>query len=137
MKASVYRLRDQGIKLPRPLPPRSGDVQLSKIDRSDLKYLQVRLLDGSIDVLPPLHKASVTRVTRNGMVIHGMEMVSRKPESIKAKVSTYLQTWWVLVVCEEPNGVDVLEEIANGEDPLEYLPNASAMARDWQRAGSS
>jgi hypothetical protein len=127
VKASVYRLRDHGIKLPRPLPPRSGDVQLSKIERSDLKYLQARLLDGSIDLLPPLHKASVARVSRNGMVIHGIEMVSRKTASIKARVSTHQQTWWVLVVCEELNGVDLLEEISNGEDPLEYLPNAFAM----------
>lgn len=71
MQASVYRLRDRGIKLPRPSSPQSGDVQLAKIDRGDLRYLPARLLDGDLDVLPPLHKAVITRVSSNGMVIHG------------------------------------------------------------------
>jgi hypothetical protein len=61
-------------------------VQLAKIDRSDLKCLQARLLKGSGDLLPPLRKAAVTRISRNGM--DGVE----KPGSIKATVSTHQQT---------------------------------------------
>jgi hypothetical protein len=133
MQASVYRLRDRGIKLPRLSSPQSGDVQLAKIDRGDLRYLQARLLDGDRDVLPPLHKAVITRVSSNGMVIHGEEMASRKPSSIKTRVSSYRQTWWALVQCATPSGIDMLEEIANGEDPSEYLSNHSDIRPAWQR----
>jgi hypothetical protein len=134
MQASVYRLRDRGIKLPRPSSPQSGDVQLAKIDRRDLRYLQARLLDGDLDVLPPLHKAVITRVSNNGMVIHGEEMASRKPSSTKTRVSSYRQTWWALVQCEAPSGIDLLEEIANGEDPSDYLSDHSDIPPPWQRA---
>ncbi len=86
MQASVYRLRERGLKLPRPAAPLCGDVQLARIERGDLKYLQARLLDGDRDVLPPLQKAVITRVSRNGVVIHGEEMASRKPSvSVSAR----------------------------------------------------
>jgi len=118
MQASVYRLRKQGIKLPRPESPRYGNVLLAKVDRGDNKILQARLVDGSQDLLPPLFGALVTRVTTNGMVIQGMEMSSRVPGSSKAKVSTHRQTWWVMVMCNTVEGVDVLDEMANGETPF-------------------
>ena len=134
MQASVYRLRERGLKLPRPTAPLCGDVQLARIERGDRKYLQARLLDGDRDVLPPLQKAVITRVSRNGMVIHGEELASRKPSSIKTRVSTYRQTWWALVQCEAPGGIDVLEEMAHGEDPHEYLSNPAGFLPAWQRA---
>lgn len=68
MQASVYRLREQGIKLPRPSPPRSGDVLLGTVDRGDKKLMQARLVNGTQDLLPPLFGALITRVTRNGML---------------------------------------------------------------------
>jgi hypothetical protein len=134
MQASVYRLREQGIKLPRPSPPRSGDVLLGTVDRGDKKLMQARLVNGTLDLLPPLFGALITRVTRNGMVIQGAEMSSRVAGSSKAKVATYRQTWWVLVMCNSADGIDVLDEIANGEEPLfpEPTPDASPLA--WQRA---
>lgn len=133
MQASVYRLRDRGIKLPRPAAPRSGEVLLAKIDRGDKKVLQARLTDGTQDLLPPLFGALVTRVTRNGMVIQGSEMASRVPGSSKASVSKYQQTWWVMVMCSAVDGFDVLEEMANGDDPFNNLPNAAALPPSWQR----
>lgn len=134
MQATVYRLRDRGIKLPRPFPPVAGEVLLAKVDRGDLKYLQAKLVVDSREVLPSLHQAIVSRVTRNGMVIHGTEMAQRVPGSGKAKVSKHPQTWWVLVVAEAPAGVDALEEIANGDDPINGLPYAASLPLAWQRA---
>lgn len=134
MQSTVYRLRDRGIKLPRPFPPVAGDVLLAKVDRGDLKYLQARLVVDSREVLPPLHQAVVSRVTRNGMVIHGAEMVQRVPGSGKTQVSKHPQTWWVLVMAEAPVGIDVLEEMANGDDPISGLPYATSLPPAWQRA---
>ncbi|MDO9031753.1 MAG: hypothetical protein Q7V09_15070 [Hydrogenophaga sp.] len=134
MQASVYRLREQGIKLPRPSPPRSGDVLLGTVDRGDKKLMQARLVNGTQDLLPPLFGALITRVTRNGMVIQGAEMSSRVAGSSKSKVATHRQTWWVLVMCNSADGIDVLDEIANGEDPLFPEPTPDASPPAWQRA---
>lgn len=134
MQATVYRLREQGIKLPRPASPRFGEVLLAKVDRGDNKVPQARLVDGSKDLLPPLFGALITRVTKNGMVIQGMEMSSRVPGSSKAKVSTHRQTWWVMVMCNTVDGLDVLEEMANGENPLIPCTYPDGMPPHWQRA---
>ena len=133
MQASVYRLRDRGIKLPRPFPPVAGDVLLGRIDSGDLKYLRARLVVDNRDALPPLHQAMVTRVSGHGLVIQGIEFSQRVPGSGKAKFSKHPQTWWVLVRAEAPLGLDVLEEMANGDDTFNDLPTV-ALPPAWQRA---
>jgi hypothetical protein len=127
MHASVYRLRAQGIKLPRPTQPCAGEVLLDKIDRGDKRIVQARLVEGSRDLLPPLFGATITRVTRNGMVIHGSEMSSRVPGSIKAAITMHRQTWWVVVMCSPMRGIDVLEEMADGDNPLDPPPYPDAL----------
>lgn len=124
----MYRLRDRGIKLPRPAAPRAGEMLLAKIDQGDKKVLQARLTDGTRDLLPPLFGALVTRVTRNGMVIQGSEMASRVPGSSKSSVSKYQQTWWVMVMCSAVDGIDVLEEMADGDNSLIPVPHPAAVS---------
>lgn len=126
MQASIYRLRAKGIKLPRPTEPRAGELLLGKIDRGDKKIVQARLMDGTLDKLPPLYGATITRVTRNGMVISGSEMSSRVPGSIKASITMHRQTWWVVVMCTPMDGIDVLEEMADGEHPFDTPPHPAA-----------
>jgi hypothetical protein len=53
--------------------------------------------DGS-NLLPPLHDARVRRITREGLVITGTEIVGR--DTTKARVWSYPQTWWCLLVSD-------------------------------------
>jgi hypothetical protein len=121
MHASVYRLRDHGVRLPRPKDPVQGELALAMDSRGDRSWLKAQLLDGQRDLLPPLLNACVTRITRNGMVIQGIELSSRVPTSSKARVSQHRQTWWIAVVTEDL--------LANYEDldPLNELAERGAM----------
>lgn len=116
MRAAIYRLRDRGIRLPRPTEPREGNLVMVVSERGDRRFLKAQLMENGNDLLPPLLKAQVTRITRNGMVLKGMEMTSRVPGSIKANVSTHPQTWWALVhtseLLEMFDDLDPLDEIA-------------------------
>lgn len=116
MRASIYRLRDRGIRLPRPTEPREANLVMAVSERGDRRFLKAQLIENGNYLLPPLLKAQVTRITRNGMVLKGMEMTSRVPGSIKANVSTHPQTWWALVhtpeLLEMFDDLDPLEEIA-------------------------
>jgi hypothetical protein len=117
MRAAVYRLRERGVKLPRPKEPREGELMLGLCERGDTRYLKAQLVDAQQDLLAPLMNAQVTRITRNGLVIKGVEVASRVPGSIKAKVSSYPQTWWVLVHTGDLSdllaGGDLLDEIGH------------------------
>ena len=117
MKAAVYRVRQRGIKLPRPMAPLEGELVLGLCERGDTRYLKAQLLDGSKDLVAPLLDAQVSRITRNGMVIKGKEVTSRVPGSIKAKVASHAQTWWVLIhtgdLSELLDAGDLLDEIGH------------------------
>jgi hypothetical protein len=98
MQASVYRLRQRGIKLPRPLQALPGRLLLTKgIDSSNRATLKAQLLDdkGGL-VLPALERARVTRITENGIVIMGTEVVARR-QGMKASADFWDQTWWCMV----------------------------------------
>lgn len=90
-------------------------------ERGDWRFLKAQLLDNGSDLIPPLLHAQVTRITRNGLVLKGVELTSRVPGSIKAKVSTHAQTWWVLVHTTDMTGMyddlDPLDEIAERQGP--------------------
>lgn len=90
-----------------------GNLLMAPSERGDRAWLKAQLLDGGKDLLPPLLQAQVSRITRNGLVLKGVELSSRVPGSIKAKVSSHAQTWWVLVHTSD------LDEIYEGEDPLD------------------
>lgn len=116
MQAAIYRLRERGIRLPRPKEPREGNLVLAVSERGERKFLKAQLVDNGQDLLPPLLKAQVTKITRYGLVLKGVEMTSRVPGSIKANVSTHAQTWWALIhtsdFTELYDDLDPLDEIA-------------------------
>lgn len=91
-------------------------------ERGDRRFLKAQLVENGSDLLPPLLKAQVTRITRNGVVLKGVEIASRVPGSIKANVSTHPQTWWALVhtseLLEMFDGLDPLDEIATLKQTL-------------------
>ena len=101
MYAAVYRLRERGIRLPKPKDAVSGELRLRphRVGTNDPQALLAELLLDSVALaLPPLHKAIVRRVTAGGIVIRGQEIHSRGGS--KGRVQSYLQTWWCLVLTE-------------------------------------
>lgn len=102
MQAAIYRLRERGVRLPRPKEPVLGQLSLRphKVGTNDPEALMAELAleDGGI-ALPALHKAVVRRVTNGGMVIRGTEIVSRGGS--KGRVQVFAQTWWCLVLTEQ------------------------------------
>ncbi len=108
MFAQVYRLRERGVKLPRPKPAVAGQLSLQPhaAYRSDPGALLAKLMhDVTSDALPPLHKAVVRRITPSGLLIAGVEVIARRAAA-KSSEDHYRQTWWCLVF-HEP-AVDVL-----------------------------
>lgn len=101
MYSAVYRLRERGIRLPKPKDAVSGELRLRphQVGTNDPQALLAELVreDGSI-ALPPLHGATVRHITKGGMVIRGMEIQSRGGS--KGRVQSYRQTWWCLVLTE-------------------------------------
>ncbi len=101
MYAAVCRLREHGIKLPKPKDAVSGELRLRphNVGTNDPQALMAELLlDGGGLALPALHKAVVRHITKGGMVIRSQEIQSRGGS--KGRVQSYLQTWWCLVLTE-------------------------------------
>jgi hypothetical protein len=80
MQASVYRLRERGVKLPRPQQFVAGQLLLTKgLDSANRVTLKAQLLDGNGRIaLPSLEGAAVRRITANGIVITGTEIIARR-----------------------------------------------------------
>ena len=101
MYAAVYRLRERGVRLPKPKDPVAGELRLSthQVGTNDPQALLAELVGDSGGIaLPPLHGAMVRRVTKGGMVIRGTEIASRGGP--KGRVEKFRQTWWCLVLTE-------------------------------------
>lgn len=101
MHAAVYRLRERGVRLPKPKDPVSGELRLQPhhVGSDDPRALLAEVVvDTGRIALPPLHGATVRRVTKGGMVIRGMEILSRGGP--KGRVERFRQTWWCLVLTE-------------------------------------
>jgi hypothetical protein len=97
MQATVYRLRQRGVKLPRPLQAVPGNLLLTRGVGSDGRpTLKAQLLEGERLALPSLERAAVRRITENGIVIAGTEIVARR-RSNKSSADHWAQTWWCLV----------------------------------------
>jgi hypothetical protein len=98
MQASVYRLRQRGIKLPRPQQAVAGDLRLTKgLDSANRMTHKAQLLDGNGGMaLPALEGARVTRITAHGIVVTGTEIVARR-HGVKASADYWEQTWWCMV----------------------------------------
>lgn len=84
--------------------------------RGDRRFLMAQLVENGNDLLPSLLKAQVARITRNGVMLKGVEMTLRGPGSIKANVSKRPQTWCALVHASDLlamfDDLDPLDEIA-------------------------
>jgi hypothetical protein len=98
MQASVYRLRERGVKLPRPQQFVAGQLLLIKgLDSANRPTFKAQLLDGNGALaLPSLEGAKVRRITANGIVISGTEIVPRR-RGVKAAADFWPQTWWCMV----------------------------------------
>jgi hypothetical protein len=63
-------------------------------------------------VLPEMDRAVITRITSTGIVIHGVEIIARRP-SRKSAVDQYRQTWWCQVLtaevrCDLEDNIDLI-----------------------------
>jgi len=103
------------------IEPHEGNLIMAVSERGDRRPLNAQPLNNGSDLLPPLLQAQVTRISRNGLVLKGVELTSRVPGSIKAKVSIHAQPWWVLVHTSDLTGMyddlDPLDEIAERQGP--------------------
>lgn len=100
------------MRLPRPRDPVMGDLRLEAFSHGNETWLRAQLLDERRELLAPLHRAKVLKVTRHGMVIGGIEMVPHSPGS-KSRTSQHRQTWWAMVWTEQ-----ALKELPR-DDPMD------------------
>lgn len=98
--ATVYRLYERGMRLPRPKQGVQGWLTLNPwrdgYQKPELKATLTFGSDGSAMVIPELHYAQVRKITGSGLVIRGVEVVPRR-NTRKSSVDSYAQTWWCLV----------------------------------------
>ena len=72
MYAAVYRLREHGVKLPKPKDAVVGELRLRphQVGTNDPQALLAELMLVGGVALPPLHVAVVRHITQGGMVIN-------------------------------------------------------------------
>jgi hypothetical protein len=99
MQASVYRLRQRGVKMPRPQQFVSGRLLMTQgLDSANRATLRAQLVsDQGALLLPTLNGAQVRRITENGIVIIGTEVIPRR-NGAKASADFWPQTWWCMVL---------------------------------------
>jgi hypothetical protein len=98
MFATVYRTRGKGVRLPAPGRPIAGLLTLeARKDGTNAQHLAARLAS-DVDklVIPELLHARVRRISANGIVITGQEVVPRRGNN-KSSADFFPQTWWCLV----------------------------------------
>jgi hypothetical protein len=98
MFATVYRTRSKGVRLPAPSRPDVGRLSLATRNDGTTQQLFARLMaeTGDTLVLPELLHARVRRISANGIVITGQEVVPRRGNN-KSNADFWQQTWWCLV----------------------------------------
>jgi hypothetical protein len=97
MYATVYLTRSKGVRLPNPGRPTAGYLTLAVRGDGTTKDLAARLHgDNEKLVLPELLYARVRRISANGIVISGREVVPRRTNN-KSNADFWPQTWWCLV----------------------------------------
>lgn len=105
MQVTVYRTRQRGVRLPAPAAGVRGQLLLELWRLRHARQLAAKLTredDASLLLLPELLAARVERITRNGIVIAGTEIVPRRG-SMKSSADRYPQTWWCLVHPQAPH----------------------------------
>lgn len=99
MQVTVFRTRQRGIRLAVPAVGVRGHLQLGLWRVRATRQLAAKLTSGPDSMtllLPELLPARVERITRNGIVIAGTEVIPRRA-STKSGADRYVQTWWCLV----------------------------------------
>ncbi len=98
--ATVYRFRQRGVRLPRPLQGVSGHLHLEPSRGTNGQpSLRAKLTDERSQLtalLPELHDAAVERITANGIKISGCEVIARRTNN-KSSADYHRQVWWCLV----------------------------------------
>lgn len=121
MYCEIQALYSRGAKLPQPSPAIKGEMTLRKWrDGSNRGAMRLRADVAGRDrqpAVPSLIDAMVVRITAEGMVVMGTEVVPRNASS-KANVEYYPQTWW----CRLLPGA------------MEYLPEPPPELPRWRRA---
>lgn len=121
MFCEVQRLYNRGTKLRSPEPAVPGELTLHKW-RDGSNHTAMRLRADVIGrdrqpAVPSLIDALVVRITAEGMVVMGTEVVPRNSSS-KANVEYYPQTWWCRLL----------------PGKLELLPEPPPEIPKWRRA---
>lgn len=115
MDGLVYCTRMRGARLPRPTQPVRGNVLVSEESKGDQVWLRATTVDErGGELLRPLIKARIRKVTAHGMIISGTEVVTRTGSS-KSGSEVFPQVWWVFVLTHSAI------EIYEGEDPLDAI----------------
>lgn len=94
----VYRLREKGQRLARSVVVARGPVAgellyRERVTRSGIFLASLVLDTGGTYALPPLDRADLRRVTPGGLMIAGLEVITRVP-SIKSSADWWPQAWW-------------------------------------------
>lgn len=122
----VYRLREKGQRLARAVVIERGPVAgellyRERIARSGIVLATLVLDAGGTYALPPLDRAGLRRVTPVGIMIAGLEVMTRVP-NIKSSADWWPQAWWCVLA---------------GQDAIQPLPeprNAGQPVPAWQLA---
>ena len=121
MFCEVQCLYQRGHKSTHPAPAVAGELTLHKWrDGSNRGAMRLRADVMGCDrqpAVPSLIDAVVVRITAEGMVVMGTEVVPRNASS-KANVEYYPQTWWCRLL----------------PGKLELLPEPPAETPKWRRA---
>lgn len=142
MRAHVYRLYLRGVRLPRPSQAVDGDLYLVPGDVGsnypDALIAELRWSSGqSASRIPALHWAKVRRISGNGLVITGTEVIARS-SGLKAKADHWHQAWWVLVGATDEDVDDMTQE-GDEQLPPVLAPDApkpeSKGRTGWAHAG--
>jgi hypothetical protein len=109
MHCLVYRLYRKGVRLPVPQQAVKGSLRVSRSGGTGdkVKALKAELvLQGEATALPPLYFASVERITKNGIVIKGTEIIARRSTN-KSSADRHWQTGWCLVTTYAIAAIDM------------------------------
>jgi hypothetical protein len=124
MRAHVYRLYLRGVRLPRPSQAVEGELYLVPGDAGSnhpdalIAELRYRTADKTSPTrIPALHWAKVRRISGNGLVITGTEIIARGHGS-KAKADHWHQAWWVLVGATDQDIEERMQEGDHTEPPI-------------------
>ena len=99
--------------------------------RGDERFMVARVLgDARLELLPPLLRAEVLKVSAHGLVIRGIEAYSRGQQ--KSRVRYAPQTWWAFIVTEfaaaryeSTDPLDTLEDEARSIAALPDQPSTT------------